>query len=390
MYKYVLIAFLASAFVFLGSRLEQRAASSNTHRRVFNRKRAIVVVSYTLSMLVFCIAAGLRSNSVGSDVEFYVIPSFDAALSSNFDFYFSEGEYSAWMPLSKVVFWVVPTLTHSMFWMLFTIQAIIVVPLFVSIRIILKDEAWLAILIFGLVFFPISLNNMRQFMGMGFTAVSYVFVRKRKPLPFLLTIAVSVLFHETCIVLLLTYPLWLISSGELKRLQIKPAILAVVALAVIQIFFPALILVAPYIGGKISLYTNSDYMASLTYNGITELRFIVFLCAVLGFVYCWFIRKKTASTAIKGEVSGLAAIVFFGVSVFSMCLYSYHLFRLGVFFLFFSVFLIPLAAERILDQRDRKEFIIAAICFIALFGQMYFGAGAHEVVPYTIDFSNKF
>lgn len=389
MYKYVLIALLGSILVFLGSRLELRIETLGARNRAFGQGRVVAVISYALSAFLFCMVAGLRSYSVGSDVEVYVIPSFDVALSSSFDFYFMEGRYAGWMPLSKIIFWAIPNLTHSMFWMLFIIQVIVVAPLFVALRILLKGRAWLGVLIFGLVFFPISLNNMRQFMGMGFLILSYLFVRRRKLIPFVAFIVVAALFHETCLLGLLVYPIWLIASGELKAIKVQPVILAIIALASVQIFFPALQLAVPYLG-RFGLYLNRAIETTQSYNGITELRFIVFMCVAFGLLYCWFTRKEQASLSVKGEASGLAAVVFFGVALFSLCLYSYQLFRLGVFFLYYAVLLIPLLCEKIVDRRARAEFAIVIVCFFALFGQAYFGAGAHEVIPYTIELSGKF
>lgn len=381
MYKYILIAALAAGLIYLGTIVERRLAKTPG--------RVAMIASYALATLVFCIFAGIRSASTGTDVNMYVTPSFSVAQQTDFVAFFSEGVYAKWMPLSKLLLWLVPNLSHSLFWTLLSVHLVIVVPMLIALRIVLKDKAWFGVLVFGIAFFPISLNIMRQFMGMGFILLSYVFVRRRKPWFFLLFIVLAALFHETCLLGLLVYPLWLVSSGELKKVRINPAVLALVALALIQVFFPALNLIAPYIG-KFGSYINGYIASSQGSGGQAELRHIAFICGTLGVLYYVFTLRKKNKSGVDGELSGLAAIVFFGVAVFSMCLYSFQLFRLGVFFLYFAVLLIPLACEAVPSKARKTELAVVAVALLALFAQSYYGGGSHEVVPYVIDLSDKF
>lgn len=380
MYKYLLIAAFTTILIYLGTIAERRLAKTPGH--------VAVITSYVFVALVFCIFAGMRSTETGTDVEMYVVPSFNVAQRTDFVAFFSESVYAKWMPFSKLLFWVVPSLTHSLFWTLFAVHLVIVVPMLVALRLVLKEKAWLGVLVFGIAFFPVSLNIMRQFMGMGFILLSYVFVRKRKPWFFLLFIAIAALFHETCLLGLIVYPLWLLSSGKLKKIRVNPAVLALASLALVQVFFPALNLVAPYIG-KFGSYINGAVAASGG-GGLTELRYIVYMCVILGVLYMIFMQKRKADYTISCELSGLAAIVFFGVAVFSACLYSFQLFRLGFFFLYFAVLLIPLACNAIKAKTRRIEFAVVAVALLALFAQSYYGGGSHEVVPYVVDFAGKF
>lgn len=380
MYKYILIAALAAGLIYLGAIAERRLAKTPG--------RAAMVASYVLAALVFCIFAGIRSAATGTDVEMYVTPSFDGAQQADMVSFFTEGEYAKWMPLSKLLFWVVPNLTHSLFWTLFAVHLVIVTPMLVALRLVLEGKAWLGVLVFGIAFFPISLNIMRQFMGMGFILLSYVFVRSRRPWFFLLLIAIATMFHETCLLGLLVYPLWLVSSGKLKKVKVNPAVLALASLTLVQVFFPALNLIAPFIG-KFGSYINGAVAASGG-GGLTELRYIAYMCVILGTLYWVFSRKRKGDGALSGDLPGLAAIVFFGVAIFSSCLYSFQLFRLGVFFLYFAVLLIPLACEAVSPKARKMEFGVVAVALIALFAQSYYGGGSHEVVPYVIDLSDKF
>lgn len=380
MYKYILIAALASGLVYLGSFAEKRLAGKKA-------RRVTMVVSYVFAALVFCVVAGLRGSQVGTDVEMYVVPTFDIAREVSFVSFFTEGEFAVWMPISKVLFWVLPNLTHSLFCTLFTIHLVMVVPLLVVLRVVLKDDAWFGVLVFGIAFFPMSLNIMRQFMGMGFIMVAYLYVRKRKPIWFVLFIAVAVLIHDSCLLGLLIYPVWLVSSGQLKKLTVDPAVLGFAFLALVQVFFPVLKTVAPYLG-RYGEFINGWIAETQGPGGLAELRYIVFICAVLGLLFLYFTREKKAESNVSGELAGLAAIVFFGVAMFSMCLYSFQMFRLGVFFLYFAVLLIPLAYKAVSARTRKMEFAVVAIALLALFGQSYYGPGSHEVVPYVIDWTN--
>lgn len=381
MYKYLAFALIAAALVYLGGVGERRFNSVVV-------KRLSVVGSYVLVALLFCFLAGLRANQVGTDVNFYVVPAFDLAQQRDFVDFWTKTEYARWMPLAKVLFWATSNFTHSLFCMLFVIHVVIVVPMLIALRLALKDRAWLGVLVFGLVFLPVSFNLMRQFMGMSFVLLAYCFMRKRKLILFFVFVAIGALFHETSLAGLLILPLWLISEGSLKKIHVSPGVIGLITFAGIQVFFPLVYKIAPLLG-RFASFIDGRVAEQYGGGGSTELCFMIIICLALGILYRIFTQKGTSKASIAGEVSGLASIVFFGVGVFSMCLYSFQLFRAGLCFLYFAVLLIPLAYEHIKQRGQRLEFAMAAICMLALFGHAYYGGGSHEVVPFVIDFAGR-
>lgn len=382
MYKYLAFALIAAALAYLGGVGERRFKSAIA-------KRFSVIGSYALVALLFCLMAGLRANQVGTDVNFYVVPAFDLAQQRDFVDFWTKTEYARWMPLAKVLFWTTSNFTHSLFCMLFVIHVVIVVPVLIALRLALKDKAWVGVLIFGLVFLPISFNLMRQFMGMSFVLLAYCFMRKRKWILFIVFIAIGALFHETSLAGLLILPLWLISEGSLKKIHVSPGIVGLITFVGVQLCFPLVYKVAPLLG-RFASFIDGRVAEQYGGGGSTELCLMIIICLVLGILYRAFTQKGASNAFISGEVSGLASIVFFGVGVFSMCLYSFQLFRTGLCFLYFVVLLIPLVLEAMKQRKQRVEFAIVAICLLALFGQVYYGGGSHEVVPYLIDLADKF
>lgn len=380
MYKYVLITAIASIFLYCGSLLEKRFEGA--------LKRIMVIAAYALTALVFCVLAGIRGADVGTDVHYYVVPSFNLAQQSSFSDFFETGAYAKWMPLSKLLFWVVPNATHSLFWLLFVIHLVIVVPILISLRLVLKDNAWLGVVVFGVAFFPVSLNIMRQFMGMGFILMSYCFVRKRRPFLFLVLIAVAVLFHESCLLGLFIYPIWLLASGSFKGLRISPGVMGAACLAAVQIGYPALNVIASYLG-RFGSYINGR-VAEAGGGGLIELHYIVCICVILGVLYWVLLCNAGKKPSFPSELSGLAALVFFGAALFSFCLFSFQLFRLGVFYLLFAVLLVPMVCTALASRRSKAQFFAVAVALLVLFAQSYYGPGSHEVVPYVIDLSDKF
>lgn len=382
MYKYFVIACVAAAFVFLGDMGEKRFKSAGA-------KRACVIGAYAATALMLCLVAGLRADQVGTDVNFYAIPAFDLAQQRDFVDFWTKTEYARWMPLAKLIFWVVPNCTHSVFFLLFVIHVVIVIPMLVALRLILKDNAWLGVLVFGLAFLPISFNLMRQFMGLSFVLLAYYFVQKRKPIWFVLFVVIGALFHESSLAGLLVYLLYLLSSGSLKKVCFDPGLVGLITFVAIQLFFPLVYKIAPLLG-RFSSFINGRIAEQYGGGGSRELCFMIIICLVLGILYRVFTQKDKPKAPLAGEVSGLASIVFFGVGVFSMCLYSFQLFRAGVCFLYFAVLLIPLAYESIKQRGRRLEFAAIAICLLALFGHVYYGAGSHAVVPYVLDLAGRF
>lgn len=375
MYVYFFVTAVASALMFAAWKLEQKK-----HWNI-----GIAVFAYFLIVVLFSIVAGARDSTVGIDTWFYGIPSYKAAISNDFHSYMTT-VYTSWQPFVKVLTWCVANLTHSAFWYFFSIEFVISALVVIATRLVLRERAYLGIIIYGVMFYPITLSIMRQFMGMGFLLLSIYFVFKRKPIPYLACIVVGALFHSSCLLGLLIYPIYLIGYWKRGNMPLKCAVLAVVTILALLFFGVIAQVLYPYFG-HFSGYLVGSMAQSNWHQPEVIANIVVFV--VFGSVYWWLQRvdSKEIGIAYKRDpqLSGLAFVVAFGVAIYSLTYVSHFLFRLGHFFLYFAILLIPMAQGKLRKQSSRCLFCATWLFTLCCYGYLYYDfCESQEVVPYIL------
>ncbi len=375
MWPYFAIAIAASALVW--------SSSFSASRTPEKYQQAVTVAGYALAALVFCFFAGARDYSVGADVTTYGGPSFDAALSLGFTDFFSSGPYAQWGSLIKVALWASANATHSFFWYLFIIELIFVVPTLVAIRLLLKDADYMGIFIFGILFFPLSLNLMRQATAMGFVLLAFVFVKQRKPLLFTLFVVIGTLFHSTALVSLLIYPIWLLGRWDKGSLLVKTAIMGAIMAAAIFALPLTLEWLAPYLG-YYGAYLTGSHEKSL---GALKIALgSTLLLAGLGAIYWCCLRKSDPEAPRDPALEGMTLITFFGAALSGLGFVSAPLYRLGIYFLMLAVILVPAAITRLRMRPAKTIFEVACVLGLSAYSIGYYVLGSiiQMVLPYLL------
>ncbi len=373
MFVYFLIAAATAALIWLASYLERRFD--------FRYQKLVTYALYALSIIIFCFFAGARGLSVGDDTTIYGTGSFEAATTMDFASFYLESRYSSWAPLMKVAVWTSAHLTNSFFWYLCMFQLLTIPFVHIACRMVLKEKAFLGILIFGILFYPMTLNFMRQFISIGLILLSYVFIRNHKPALFVLFVVVAALFHESSLVAILVYPVWLLGHWSKGSMALKTSVLAALTAIAIPTFLPIMSLIFPSTA-YYSVYISGSAANSSSGYGVTS--GIVISCLVLGLLYYYLLGKQDPQRTRNPELSGLAYLVFFGGAVFSLCLVSEALFRLGFYFLIYCILLLPMVLEHLKPKRSKAIFGAAFLIMISGYSVCYYAIGhIHSLVPYV-------
>lgn len=170
-----------------------------------------------IALLIPCLLAGLRAETVGTDVLVYVKPLTKAAiLSEDLRQYFQSYWFDVWhnvytkdyeIGFSLLVFGIAK-LTKNLNIVLFVIQALTVVPVFVALARNRKTmPVWLGMLVYYLLFFNSTLNMMRQWIAMAFLLLSMQMLLEKRPGLTILFAVIGFLFHYTA---LLVVPVYLV------------------------------------------------------------------------------------------------------------------------------------------------------------------------------------
>ena len=136
-----------------------------------------------IAILIPCILAGLRADTVGTDVKVYVEPIYHAAKeSTGFSDYMGQSWFYIWrykyvhdfeIGFTTLVF-VIAKITGSLGMVLFFIHAFIVTPIYIGLRRMHKTyPISFGMLVFYLMFYNTSLNMMRQWIAMAILLMAF-------------------------------------------------------------------------------------------------------------------------------------------------------------------------------------------------------------------------
>lgn len=172
------------------------------------RQRWFLVV---LSILPVALIAGIRDDSIGTDVLVYGKDVFLDAVScskyADFDI--------AWMirmePGYLLLNFLVSRFTHDhhvFFGVLMAVQMLFVMKGLMCFK--NRMPVWMALVAYYLSYYNISLNQMRQSLACAVVLYACTFAYKRKLLPFALVVGVACLFHISALVAFFIYPIFII------------------------------------------------------------------------------------------------------------------------------------------------------------------------------------
>ena len=338
------------------------------------------MASYLLlggAVLIFCHFAGMRDVSVGTDTGQYGIISFYAARRPLAEFYF-DGQFASWAPLVKLVSWVTANVFRSSYFYFFVYELLTVIPMMYSIRKISYDWSWIGVALFGLLYYPMSFNIMRQSIAMSFVLLSFIFLYQHNYIRYVLLVLISIGFHTSGIIGLVLFPFALFSRSKRLAGDLK--------LTIIMLFSVVFVLTAPQILSLVTsmtgLYENYITGSAVTSGGGRRtFAYTVGITILVGFIGWVLIRKKVIS--IDSEIQLLYLIVVFGSLSLALSLYSMWLYRLGLYFIYFCTLLAPLSVGQIAGRTERFFFVAVLLALCAFWSwDYYYLQLSNEVVPY--------
>ena len=115
--------------------------------------------------------------------------------------------------------------------------------------------------------FPMMLSGIRQMMAIGFGMIAYAFVRRRKPILFLLMVAAAMSFHTSAFMLLFMYPLFH------ARITKKWAVYSIPILAAAFAFNRQIF---DFLGALLQSYTRYEVIQTSTGAYTTLILFLLF------------------------------------------------------------------------------------------------------------------
>ncbi|NQZ23890.1 MAG: EpsG family protein [Colwellia sp.] len=302
---------------------------------------------FLLSAIPLIIITSFKYIKVGTDTVSYVyyfdkINSIDATLSIIDE----QGEAG---------FWYMNYLGHLIshdYFIIFLLSSLIITGCyFYCLKSFnLKTLSLFTLLFIGPYYFQI--NGTRQGIAIAIFSISVIFIIKKQPIRYILSIFIGFLFHKSIIICL---PLYFIFKGEIKPRKIAVIIFGFL---IVIIFFQSFINFASSVDDRYSSYGDQQD----SHGGLVVSTFNIIL-------FCWFIlcRVINIKTLNTRTFDILLSLYLLGtlVSLLSIILKidPSGFLRMSIYFIQMNIFLLPMT---IMSFRDDSTRYIITFCIVVL------------------------
>ena len=337
-------------------------------------RKEIKLLFIIIALLLPSLLAGLRSYEIGSDTAGYGVYWFNQAI--RFKDWFSFVKYAKGYSIDygyASLLFIASRIGQDAHIFFFILSFLELSGLYVIVkRNCPRNVISFSFLIFFLLYFNDSLNNMRQFPAVLIALYSYRFIKEKKFIPFLLTVILATFFHITAIFALLLYPVAWMARNRFSKLNL----LLITMIVLIACFsFEQLFNLINGFGINLDRYEHYIYNVD---SGGKFIRLILFGGIWIIFLY----NKKKYEKYLTNESDiflfyatismAFTSLMFMGISNFVI--------RLSYYFDFFVMIYLPsiIKINKMKMTRDGK--IYGGISFIIVVALLLF----YWIITYVI------
>ena len=232
----------------------------------------------------------------------------------------------------------------------------------------LNADPSLAIVIFSVMStFVMTFSGIRQMLAVGIGFVAYEFTRRKKPIPFVIAVAIAMTFHTSAFMLAFMYPLYHVKITRKWLFVVVPVLLLMLVFNN-QIF--------AVLGALLERYTQYD--ASVARTGAYTMIILFALFAVFAFLI-------PDEKRLNRETIGLRNFLLFALVLQMFAPLHTLAMRMNYYYIIF----IPLLLPQVIECRSERWKQIAVLgrhvmvlFFFAYFFISAYGGGNLNVFPY--------
>lgn len=148
------------------------------------------------SILPFCFVAGLRADTVGTDTNAYPLNLYNTSLESSLSETYESLSFNM-EPLFIVLGWATTKIFGDFHVTLFVYQLATVLPILYCLMTLTPRSIGLGLVVYGFIFFPYSLNIVRQSISTAFLLLAITYALRGKYVRCAISVAVATGFHTT-------------------------------------------------------------------------------------------------------------------------------------------------------------------------------------------------
>ena len=336
------------------------------------------------ALLIPCLIAGLRADSIGTDVSWYVEPLYQLAERNvSLRDYFGSQWWQLWRyqgpadfePGFVLLVWVATRLFGSLGGVLFCIQALTVVPVFWALtrwRSRLGSPVWLGMAVYYLLYFNSSLNLMRQWIAMAILLCAACYLVEHRGRPYFGLVLLAMLFHKTAVLGVL---LWAIFSFLAKGKD--SGVWRVVIVGVVGVAGLMLAGVASSLLVRMGFAQYAAYLGDVSFSAN---QLILRLPALVLLLACW-----RGASAVGPQLAALfVAFAALDIVFSQLGTASEQGTRIALFFGEYLILSLPLACATIRDWSNRIAFCVMTLGYLLMYWLVIYAVlGTSQTVPYV-------
>lgn len=352
----------------------------------YKKSRFLFILFSFFSILIVSILAGVRDESIGTDIQVYGNIVFNLAhpYDSFFSYYNGVSSFFKLEPLYMWLNYFVSRFSHENAMFYFVLSFITIILFYLAINklrdVINPTLAWISFL---LIFYAHTLNIMRQSLATGFILLGFAFILKKSSKLGIIFLLLSFLCHYSSGVIgAMLYMIYLLlnrfkSPSKAALIFVGGAILVVLGLnPLINIFLTTGILADRY----------NFYTANVEGIGFSVFSFLLKLPIIALFV--WRLYGKLRKDRL--------AIFFFVILIFDFLFYQLRITniafsRISYYFYVFQIVSIPYLIHTIKIKMDRNIVMIVYVLYlIVVWYYQVVVAGVNDIYPYSSEILNNF
>ena len=356
-------------------------------------KKIVIIIA----LLIPCFIAGLRSDTIGTDVEVYVKKLHRCALSAgNIKQFFNSGWNLSWrfkhVSEYEYGFLFLVYFTTKFFGslqcVLFVIQLFTIIPVYLGLKKFkqFEDKIWLGMLVYYFTFFCLSLNLMRQMIGIAivFYAFSILLNEKKSNFIVILLILFAMLFHKSSALGFILYFIYIVVNhqeknnlllvvGQHKISLLKCLLLLFLAFAIIVVFN------SKFLNTIVNLLGFDSYSGYITGESKFNFKQLLLRLPIL----LLFVAQFKQLNKYNKNFLTLYIIFIFDLLLSNLSSASMYAIRISFLFEFFNVISLVLLAN-VSENRSTNNLnrIIVITYSIVYWYYMYVISGVGHVIPY--------
>lgn len=361
--------------------------------------RHVALILTSIAIAIPCFLAGARDSGIGMDTLGYGDLIFDIALANRLDWpsfivAVQQSGFDIGFAFSAMAY-IVVGISSSSFWYYFTIEALIIGPCYIAVRLLATgDNRAVSYASLYLIVYMLSLSAMRQFIALSFgffsvaVLIKFGYSNKGLLISFLLE-AVAIAFHKSAAFVVVCHFFWLCAikydqgmpvfrKYTFRSLPLVALLVLICASNIDPLFH--------FVTSSIPLF--SRYASYLVTSGTSS-----------GYTFFIFFGMMLAASAIRGRHLLIDRdpifIVLLCYGALAMVLYALQAYneefiRLSYYFWPFIAVAFPVAlisgnADRTKRDRniDRIAFLLFFIFNLGQFAWWYLINDYYGCLPYT-------